>query len=132
MDADSIRERIFNERRRLGMTQEEVAARLGISANSFREMENGGTTLINKRLPDIAKIFGITLEELLIGYPIPANDYKKQMEESEKLYKAKMREIESRYQMILIEKEGEIKVLRATLENKNSIIGFLREKNPDY
>lgn len=62
----SIKEKIFEIRRKKGISQEEMAQMLGISNTSFRKLETGKTVLINHRLWDIAKILEITLEELML------------------------------------------------------------------
>ena len=43
-----------------------MAQTLGISLNSFRKLERGGTILVNDRLWDIAKALEVSLEELML------------------------------------------------------------------
>ena len=62
----SIKNKIFEVRRKKGISQEKLAQILGISLNSFRKLERGGTILINSRLWDIANALGVSLEELLL------------------------------------------------------------------
>lgn len=62
----SIKEKIFETRRKRGISQEKMAQMLGISSTSFRKLETGKTVLLNKRLWDIAKILEVTLEELML------------------------------------------------------------------
>ncbi|GAB1473805.1 hypothetical protein MASR2M69_12460 [Bacteroidota bacterium] len=85
MNCDLIRERIKRERRALGFTQEYMAATLGISANSYREIENGATVLINPRLEEIAKILKTPLESLIFG-TLTNEEHLKKIEEIEKEY----------------------------------------------
>ncbi len=62
----SIKLKIFEIRRKKGISQEKMAQVLGISLNSFRKIERGGTVLVNSRLWDIANALGVSLEELLL------------------------------------------------------------------
>ena len=62
----SIKEKIFEIRRKKGISQEKMAQLLGISNNSFRKLEKGKTTLLNDRLWKIAKILEVSLEELML------------------------------------------------------------------
>mgnify|MGYP003412591778 FL=1 len=62
----AIKEKIFEIRRKKGISQEKMAQLLGISTNSFRKLEKGKTILVNDRLWDIAKILEISIEELVL------------------------------------------------------------------
>jgi len=59
-----IPEVILRERRRIGLTQEELAAQLGVSPQSISNWERGGYPDITL-LPRIANFFGITVDELI-------------------------------------------------------------------
>ena len=62
----SIKEKIFEIRRKKGISQEKMAQLLGISNNSFRKLEKGNTILLSNRLWKIAKILEVSLEELML------------------------------------------------------------------
>ena len=62
----SIKDKIFEIRRKKGISQEKMAQMLGISLNSFRKLERGGTILVNDRLWEIAKALEVSLEELML------------------------------------------------------------------
>ncbi|PKO96701.1 MAG: hypothetical protein CVU12_03750 [Bacteroidetes bacterium HGW-Bacteroidetes-7] len=131
MDFDQIRERIKRERRSLGYTQEYMATILGISVNSYREIESGTTLLVNPRLEEIAKILDKPLENLIFD-TASSFDYSQKLSVIEKEFKEKLDISETAYRIKLAEKEGEINVLKANLETKESIIGVLRERLPEY
>lgn len=131
MDFDQIRERIKRERRSLGYTQEYMATTLGISVNSYREIESGTTLLVNPRLEEIAKILDKPLENLIFD-TASSFDYSQKLSVVEKEFKEKLDISETAYKIKLAEKEGEINVLKANLETKESIIGVLRERLPEY
>ena len=62
----SIKEKIYEIRRKKGISQEKMAQMLGISDTSFRKLESGKTTLVSNRLWNIAKILEVSLEELML------------------------------------------------------------------
>ena len=59
-----IPEVILRERRKKGLTQEELAAQLGVSPQSISNWERGGYPDIIL-LPRIANFFGISVDELI-------------------------------------------------------------------
>lgn len=132
MDNNSIRNRILQERKRLGLTQDEMGNKIGVSGNAYRDIEKGKTRLISNRLEKIAAVCGKSVEEIILGYPAPNEDFKSRLEESEKEFRRKITEIEADFKLTIAEKDGEINVLRTTLSNKEKIIGLLKENKSDY
>ena len=135
MDEKSICERILINRKRVGLTQEEMARQIGISVNSYREIENGSTKLVNKRIVKIGELLGISPEELLTGNSAQLESYDKRIEEIEKKHGRELSDIIGKYKLIVAELEGEIKQLRTSIETKERNIGLLKEekeKNGKY
>lgn len=62
----AIKEKIFEIRRKKGLSQETMAQLLSISTNAYRKIERGKTILISDRLWDIAKVLEISVEELVL------------------------------------------------------------------
>ena len=54
-------------RREQGLSQKELAARLGVSDKAVSKWENGRSKPSNKTLLDLAKLFGISTDALLTG-----------------------------------------------------------------
>lgn len=52
-------------RKKTGLTQAEVAAKLGVTDAAVCQWEKGETMPNGKRLPEIAKLYGCTVDELL-------------------------------------------------------------------
>lgn len=68
MERMTIIENLQKRRKSLGYSQEEMAEKLGISLTSYRKIENGTTSLVSKRVFQIASILGIEPQKLLFGY----------------------------------------------------------------
>lgn len=60
-----INEIIRERRRGLGLTQEEAAARLGITASAFNKWERGASLPDIMLLPALARLLGVDLNTLL-------------------------------------------------------------------
>ena len=60
-------ENIRENRRRMGLTQEQLADRLGVSFQSVSRWENGTTYPDMEKLPEIARLFDTTIDALM-GY----------------------------------------------------------------
>lgn len=65
MENESLGKRIMNHRKRLGMTQETLAAKVGVSAQAVSKWENDLSCPDINILPELADIFGISVDELL-------------------------------------------------------------------
>lgn len=65
MNNKTIGDRIKFHRKRLGMTQEQLAERMGVSAQAVSKWENNLSCPDISVLPELAEIFGITVDELL-------------------------------------------------------------------
>lgn len=61
---NDIGNKIRNLRRKTSMTQEQLAERLGLSAQAVSKWENAAAMPDISLLPDLAEIFGVTIDEL--------------------------------------------------------------------
>lgn len=61
----SLGKRIVQNRKRLGLTQEQLAEQMGVTAQAVSKWENDQSCPDISVLPRLADIFGITLDELL-------------------------------------------------------------------
>ena len=64
-----INEQISQLRRQAGMTQEELASKLGVTNQAVSKWESAQCCPDIALLPDIARLFGLTVDELLTGAP---------------------------------------------------------------
>lgn len=65
MSYNTLGERIKHHRKRLGLTQEQLADRLGVSVQAVSKWENSQSCPDISILPEIADLFGITVDDLL-------------------------------------------------------------------
>ncbi len=65
MNYGTLGDRIKFHRKRLGMTQEQLAVRMGVSAQAVSKWENNLSCPDISVLPDLAQVFGISVDELL-------------------------------------------------------------------
>ena len=65
MSMNTMGERIKHHRKRLGMTQEQLAERLGVSPQAVSKWENNLSCPDISLLPELATVLGISVDELL-------------------------------------------------------------------
>ena len=66
---DFFHNNLVHAREKAGLTQEQLAERLGVSRWVIGSLEVGRTNLFNKNIPGIARALEMTEEELLCGVP---------------------------------------------------------------
>ncbi|MGN0628304.1 MAG: helix-turn-helix domain-containing protein [Oscillospiraceae bacterium] len=71
----TLGKRISENRKSLGFTQEELAEKLGVSAQAVSKWENDASCPDILLLPEISKLFGITVDSLLSGKEEPEIKY---------------------------------------------------------
>jgi transcriptional regulator with XRE-family HTH domain len=133
MDNESIKENIFRRRNEKGISQGEMAKRIGVVRNTYRSIEKGSLPLISGHLEEIAKALDTTKEELVLGYS-PLNG-SGQLREMKMDFDRKQEEIREHYEKIisglrekLTSQEKEIRDLREIIESKNEIISLIKRK----
>ena len=68
MDNLSIKQNIKKARTKRQITQEEMAARLGISLTAYRDLEKGGTSVVHGNVIKMAEVLETSTEEIVLGY----------------------------------------------------------------
>ena len=117
MDNHSIKDNIRRIRKNRKLTQEDVAARLGISLTAYRDLERGSTSIVNGNLSRLAEEFETSAEELVLGYK-PSQQASKTLEEMTGRYQSKVTLLEKQ----VIDLEKLVKTLEETIASKNEII----------
>ena len=82
---ETIGNRIYKYRREKGLTQEELAEKLGVSSQAVSKWENDVSCPDISLLPQLCSLFGITTDELLTGkndtVKMLAEDQRKSLDE---------------------------------------------------
>ena len=85
---ETLGKRIVSHRKRLGLTQDQLAERLGITAQAVSKWENDQSCPDITTLPELARIFGTTTDALLgiqpdpVPEPLPAPEEETQEPEA--------------------------------------------------
>ncbi len=111
---------VAKAREAMHLTQEEMANVLGISRQAYGNLERGKTTLLNKQLPRIAEVCGISLDKLCMGYDTNLNPEKLQEELKERTQQLEYSEREREKMQLKL--EG----LEQTLHSQQEHIDSLR------
>ena len=123
MDNNSIKDNIRRIRKRSGMTQEDMAHKLGISLTAYRDLERGATNIVNSNIARIAEITGTTTEEVLGYTTVPDED---RIQDVQVEYGAKIENLQTRINDL----EKIVASLEDVIATKNEIISILK-KNID-
>ncbi len=82
MNQDKIGEFIQQRRKALGLTQKELADKLGISDKTVSKWETGKGMPDISSIPELCKILNVSINELLLGEEISQEDLSKKTEEN--------------------------------------------------
>ena len=82
MDQIKIGKFILNCRKEKGLTQEQLAEKIGVTSKSISRWENGNTMPDYSLLKDLCSELNISVNELLSGEKIKENDYMNKSEEN--------------------------------------------------
>lgn len=131
MDNGSIKDNIIRQRNKQKISQEEMARRIGLVRNSYRNIECGDTKIINEHIYDIAAVLDTTPEELVLGYK--PTDASVTLEDLKMKYESKQNELISKHEHEKAEYLSKIATLetiisdlRETIASKNEIISLLK------
>jgi transcriptional regulator with XRE-family HTH domain len=122
MDNTSIKDNIRRIRKEHGLTQEEMAHRLGISLTAYRDLEKGNTNIVNCNVIRLAHLFDTSTEELVLGYR-PVRVPEENLREMKEEYAGRIAELEKEVEYLrkLVKSQEEV------IETKNQIIEMLRK-----
>jgi len=115
MNDKEIGAKIRSIRLSLGLTQAEVAERVGIQQESFRKFETGETHIINPHLEDITKALDTDIPELFMCY-----DFDKERRLLEEQFNA-------RFDRAVLEQDRMRDKYEQMLRDKDRIISLMQD-----
>lgn len=133
MDQKKITERIQSIRKRMGLTQEEMADEMSVSRSAYINFERGRTKAISRSVYLLAKVAGIDVEEVLFGEGW--KDYTRILSEGDS-FKVMYEELKNQYKRDIEARDREIennaKIIEAykrNLDAKDETLEVLRQQN---
>ncbi len=130
MDSISVKKNILKTRKDLGLTQKEMADKLGISRTAYRNLEKGETKVYSSHISAMARLSGKNEEELVLGY-VPRADEEQHLREMDNLaeqMKTMQKQYEERIQDLLAklaEKDDLIEFLKSNIRSQQSMLDYL-------
>ena len=130
MDSSSVKKNILKTRKDLGLTQKEMADKLGISRTAYRNLEKGETKVYSSHISAMARLSGKNEEELVLGY-IPRASEEQHLREMDNLaerMKTMQEQYEARIQGLLAklaEKDDLIEFLKSNIRSQQSMLDYL-------
>ena len=121
MDEITIRENLKKARISSGLTQSEMAERIGISVTAYQKIESGRTRILNPNFSKCADILGVSLSELVNGF-VAVRDAEAVIADVRESYGLKMRVQETGYLNELQSKDREIGRLQEIIKDKQETI----------
>jgi len=121
MDNKSVKKNIRESRHAAGLSQAEMADRLGLSKTAYNNLESGGTKLISGKVEMIAEVLNTSAEKLVLGYePVPKTSGRlKDMTEEFDVEKAR----------IINDYEDQLEKLRKQFKTLNEYVELLKDSN---
>ena len=123
MDNTTIKDNIRKIRKARKLTQEEMAHQLGISITAYRDLEKGGTSILNSNVYRIADLLGTPTEELVLGYT-PSQVETASLQDVQQEYSGRIETLERR----IADLEKLVASLEETISSKNEIISMLKKR----
>lgn len=122
MDNTSIKDNLRKIRKERGMTQEDMAFMLGISLTAYRDLERGGTNMMNTNIFRLAELLNTSTEEIVLGYR-PEQMSARRLEDVKAEYSGRISDLEREVEYL----RKLVKSLEETIATKNQIIEMLQK-----
>lgn len=137
MDNNSVKENIKKTRRASGLSQSDMAEKLGMSRTAYNNLEQGETKIINSKIRQIAEILNTTSEELVLGYKPHRkdsgmlNDIYAEFDTAKAELRHNYMEEIAKMQKEIDKLNGYIEILKDSNRTKDEIISMLKKKLAD-
>lgn len=123
MDNTTIKQNIRKARKKHQITQEEMAARLGISLTAYRDLEKGGTSVVHGNVIKMAELLETSTEEIVLGYK-PAELEAGTLEDVRTRYGNQINTLEQ----TVVDLRKHIGALESQVADKDEIIKMLKKR----
>ena len=134
IDDNTNKKHIFLQRERCGISQKEMAERLGMDRTTYRNIEKGNTRLVSPHIDQIARNLGSSPEELVLGYK-PNPELESALEEYRTTYEDRYQNLINEYEQKISTLTNEINTLKtlnqalsARIADKEEMIAMLKRQ----
>ncbi|MFA5714107.1 MAG: helix-turn-helix transcriptional regulator [Bacteroidales bacterium] len=131
MEIGEISQRLKSARLNKGLSRESLSVYVGLSENSYRDIENGKTRLFHPKLKEIAKQLDISMEHLFFGSSATLEN-EQILKESIEKYGKQIEELELELEITKALLNTERKMLKEREATIINILGVIEEKRGSY
>ena len=125
MNNDTVKKNIERIRTEKKMSQEEMASALGVTRNTYRNIEKGDTKLISNTIIKFAEWAGMTPEEVVLGY-LPVEDRDNALKDTREMMNRRIAVLTEEYEDKLERMRKEISLLKDLIKEKDDNIRNLK------
>lgn len=125
MNNDSVKKNLESIRVSNNLSQEEMAVVLGVTRNTYRNIEKGKTKLISDTVMKVAEWADMTPEEVVLGYA-PVEDRENVLRETRDRLNGRIKTLTDEYESKLERQRSEIELLKELIKEKENNIRTLK------
>lgn len=125
MNNDTVKKNLEAIRLSNKLSQEEMANALGITRNTYRNIEKGKTKLISETILKVAEWAEISPEEVVLGYA-PVEDHDSVLKETREKLNGRIKMLTDEYEAKLEIQRTEIELLKELIKEKDDNIRSLK------
>lgn len=125
MNNDTVKKNLETIRLSNKLSQEDMANALGITRNTYRNIEKGKTKLISDTIMRVAEWAEISPEEVVLGYA-PVKDRDSVLKETRERLNRRIKTLTDEYEAKLERQRSEIELLKELIKEKNDNIRSLK------
>lgn len=136
VDDKTIKNNICLRRRELRITQEDMADRLSMKRNTYRNIEKGGTAILNPHMEEIAAILQTSTLGLILGDFDIGEEYGNTLSDVETRYESRYGDkiscLEAKIEKLEEENRSNLERIRELedrVSDKEQIISFLKSQS---
>lgn len=120
MDNNTVKQNIEGIRKELGLSQQSMAEKLGITRNAYRRIEKGQTRIFSDVIPRLADLSGRSIEEIFLGFR-PYASYSVALQDEHTRFTARMETMRGDY-------ESRIQALETENRHLKKVLGMAEDE----